>query len=129
MFSVHRSALLPGPILLCLYMLPPEDIIRKYNLSFHFYADVQTLLECLKEISDWMGDNFLQLNDSKTEVIIFSPSKFNKPIFTDLSSRTPFIKPSARNLGNLSFLIRSYALISKFPPSRRTASTSSEPSL
>ena len=68
-------------------------------MSFHFFADdsqlyhplrsrdcLQTLLECLKEINDWMGDNFLQLNNSIWEVIIFNPSKFNKPIFTDLGS-------------------------------------------
>ena len=91
-----------GPILFSLYMLPLENIIRKYNLSFHFFADdsqlylplrsrdcLQTLLEpSLKEINDWMGDNFLQLNNSKTEVIIINPSKFKKPIFTDLGSLT-----------------------------------------
>jgi hypothetical protein len=78
-------------------MLPLGNIIRKYNLSFHFFADdsqlylplrsrdcLQTLLECLKEINYGMGDNFLQLNNSKTEVIIINPSKFKKPIFTDL---------------------------------------------
>ena len=93
-------------------MLPLGNIIRKYNLSFHFFADdsqlylplrsrdcLQTLLECLKEINDWMGDNFLQLNNSKTEVIIVNPSKFKKPIFTDLGSLTSFLKPSAVNLG------------------------------
>lgn len=46
-----------------------------------------------------MGDNFLQLNNDKTEVIIFNPSKSKKPILTDLGSLTPFTKPFARNLG------------------------------
>ena len=46
-----------------------------------------------------MGDHFLQLNNSKTEVIIINPSKFKKPLFTDLGSLTSSLKPSVRNLG------------------------------
>ena len=45
-----------------------------------------------------MANNFLQLNDSKAEVILFGlPDKINS-ISHNLGSLSPYIKPHARNL-------------------------------
>ncbi len=68
-----------------LYMLPLGNIIRKYSISFLFYTDDSqlyvpfksrhSLVDCLKDIKSWMENPFLQLNNEKTEVVIFGPSK------------------------------------------------------
>lgn len=78
-----------APSLFSLYMLPLGTIFRKHCVSFHFYADdtqiyipikrnnpaaLNSLHLCLEEVKAWLAQNFLSLNDDKTEVIVFSPS-------------------------------------------------------
>ncbi len=54
---------------------------------------------CLKDIKIWMANNFLQLNNEKTEVIIFGPSKIRNSIVSNLDSLTPYVTSHARNVG------------------------------
>ena len=79
-----------GPILFSLFVSPIGNICRKHNIQFHNYADdnqnyitfrptvqgnkdekIAQLEACISEIRLWMRTNFLKLNDSKTEVIMF----------------------------------------------------------
>ena len=80
-----------GPILFTIYTSPLGDIIRKYNLSYHLYADdfqlclsfkpyadneaneaiaYSTLEHAVYEIKNWMWQNKLKLNEDKTEFLI-----------------------------------------------------------
>lgn len=56
-----------GPILFSLYMLPLSPVIAKHNLQFHFYADDLRIFKDIK----WLSQNFLHLDETKTERILF----------------------------------------------------------
>uniref|UniRef100_A0A8C6NWF0 Reverse transcriptase domain-containing protein n=1 Tax=Nothobranchius furzeri TaxID=105023 RepID=A0A8C6NWF0_NOTFU len=75
-----------GPLLFCLYLLPLSFILKKYCVQYHLYADdcqiymsvkpqqsIQPLLDCLRDVKCWLATNFLHLNDSNTELILFNP--------------------------------------------------------
>jgi len=69
-------------------MLPLGSIFRNHTVSFDFNADdtqiylslkhndkqgLETLLACLSDVRCCMSLNFLHLNESKTEAIVFWP--------------------------------------------------------
>lgn len=79
-----------GPFGFKLYTKPLTSIAQKHNIQIHLYADdtqlylpfdpcdsesAMTRMEaCIEEIRLWMTENFLKLNDSKTEFIMFGTS-------------------------------------------------------
>jgi hypothetical protein len=76
-----------GPILLILYTKELETIVKKHGFNIHLYADdtqlyiefnplcqnmtniEENLINCLKEVKDWMTSNRLKLNSDKTEIL------------------------------------------------------------
>ena len=76
-----------GPILFILYTKELETIVKKYGFNIHLYADdtqlyiefnplcqnmtniEENLIDCLKEVKDWMTSNRLKLNSDKTEIL------------------------------------------------------------
>ena len=102
-----------GPILFSLYLLPLGQIFNKHGISYHLYADdsqiymplkkesngsLTPLLDCLNDVKAWMAANFLSVNESKTEVIVFGP-RGPGVVPTDLGSLQPYAKNVVSNLG------------------------------
>ena len=88
-YGVPQESFL-GPILFTLYTTPLREICTKHGITYHLYADnhqlylafkpsnagakeqcIEQLEGCIAEIQKWMVVNMLNLNDNKTEFIMF----------------------------------------------------------
>ncbi len=104
---------------------PLGNIIRKYGISFHCYADdtqlyistrpdetskLSKLTECVKNVKDWMTNNFLLLNSDKTEILLIGPNNSTQNLldYNLQLDGCPVTSATVKNLGvildsNLSF--------------------------
>ena len=57
------------------------------------------LLDCITDLKQWMALNFLHLNDSKTQCILFDTPSMSNVLITNSGTLVPFFKPHVKNLG------------------------------
>ena len=87
-FGVPQGSVL-GPKIYCMFSKPIGDICKRHDMLYHCYADdtqayfvikpsetwesiIMKLQQCLSDISSWMCQNMLKLNQDKTELIVFA---------------------------------------------------------
>ncbi len=112
-FGVAQGSCL-GPLLFILYMLSLSKIIWCNNLRFHSYtADMQlyislkpedddalnSLFSGLSAMNKWMSENFLKLNEDKTEILLVGPQAKRDRLPSKLGKLKSQIKPEVTCLG------------------------------
>lgn len=96
-YSVHQFPLYFFPCQLSLTK-SRDDTQLYLPLKPNDRRNLNSLLDCLENIECWMAQNVLQLNENKSEVILFGPPDSIKLTTSSLGNLSTLIKPQFKNL-------------------------------
>ncbi len=101
-----------APILFSLYMLPLRSIFEKYGICYHCNEDdiqiyiplkhkngLDPVAACLLDVKAWMSLHFLSLNESKSEIVVLTPSDTHYIPNLNVSVLALYVKQYIQNLG------------------------------
>ena len=77
-----------------------DSQLHRYSQPSDIYKTVLSIQECVSDAKDWIVDNKLQLNEDKTEALLFNSSKLqDAPVSLSMCQTTVTFSDSVRNRG------------------------------
>ena len=103
-----------GPILFALYIQEIHKIFNLHNVQYHMFADdvqiytkytgenssIKTIKNCIKDFKIWASNNYLKLNENKTQFIMVTSERSRLDISESfLSTNEITLSNEIKNLG------------------------------